>query len=608
MKFSAYKAFGFESCGEYLHGLKTLPKLLATRAFAPVMPANPVKESGAAMKQVLNAFDLVCLGIGMMLGAGVFVTTGYVTANLAGPGVIISYIVAGICAMLSSFCYAEFAVDIPAAGGAYTYIAAALGEFLAWLAVANLIFEYILANAAAIRGFSPYFAALTNKTEDFYIHFWTAPNGSEYHLDWWAFGWCTVLAILLIFGTRESAWFNGVVTVLHVVLVIFIIIAGLVKAKPSNTVPFFPFGVRGAFNGASIVFFSYIGFDAVACAAEETKNPRRDLPIGILGAVACVTVLYTLMAATLALMVPRTELLAFSKASFANAFNYVGMHWATYIVAVGALMGIITTTLVGMYGTSRIITGVARDHLIPPFLAHVGGRMKTPWVAIAIQGIVSAVLALFSSFDELADMVSISTLFAFWVVALGLVWRRSCTDGVGGGGHLPGLSHTDDSTDGPTAKPASTPMAPGALLKRRLLTAGLLLLINGGALTFTLGWVLSEPGDLKETVMLAVGGGVFLIATALLHILVKPMYTPTRYVAPFYPWLPAFSMAFNLFLLGQLGKLAYERFGIWTACCIAMYLLYSSISSNNKRSKDGESLPVGVQATDLSADKQVQMS
>lgn len=405
----AYKAFGFNSFGEYASGLGHLPQILAKRAFSPLLPADPVKESGAAMKQVLGWFDLVCLGIGMMLGAGVFVTTGYVTANKAGPGVIISYIVAGICAMLSSFCYAEFAVDIPCAGGAYTYIAAALGEFLAWLAVANLIFEYILANAAAIRGFSPYFAALTNKPEDFYIHHWDAPGGNSFQLDWWAFGWCILLAVLLVFGTKESATFNGVVTVLHVVLVIFIIIAGLVKANPANTQPFLPFGARGAFNGASIVFFSYIGFDAVACAAEETKNPRKDLPIGILVSVMSVTVLYTLMAATLSLMVPREVLLGFSKASFANAFNYVGMHWATYIVALGALMGIITTTLVGMYGTSRIITGVARDHLIPPFLAHVGGRMKTPWVAIAIQGVASAVLALLSPFDELADMVSIST-------------------------------------------------------------------------------------------------------------------------------------------------------------------------------------------------------
>ncbi|KAI8474786.1 MAG: cationic amino acid transporter [Monoraphidium minutum] len=515
----AYKAFGFGSLGEYGRALAALPTILGRRAFAPLMPADPIKESGASMKQVLGWFDLVCLGIGMMLGAGVFVTTGYVTANKAGPGVIISYIVAGICAMLSSFCYAEFAVDIPAAGGAYTYIAAALGEFMAWLAVANLIFEYILANAAAIRGFSPYFAALTNKPETFYIHFWSAPSGAVFKLDWWAFGWCMLLSVLLIFGTKESATFNGVVTVLHVVLVVFIIIAGLVKANPANAQPFLPFGARGAFNGASIVFFSYIGFDAVACAAEETRDPGRDLPIGILGSVSCVTVLYTLMAATLALMVPREVLTGFASASFANAFTYAGMHWATYIVALGALMGIITTTLVGMYGTSRVITGVARDHLIPPFLAHVGGRAQTPWVAIAVQGVISAVLALLSPFDELADMVSISTLFAFWV----------------------------------------------------------------------------------EIVLLAAGGGVFLLSTAALHVFVKPMYVPARYRVPLYPWLPALSMAFNIFLLGQLGEFAYVRFGYWTAACVGCYLLYSGASSYNKSRRDASALPLGGPAPGAAA-------
>jgi amino acid transporter len=285
-------------------------------------------------------------------------------------------------------------VDIPCAGGAYTYIAAALGEFLAWLTVANLIFEYILANAAAVRGFSPYFASLTNKAESFYIHHWNSPTG-PLQLDWWAFGWCILLSVLLYFGTKESALFNGIVTVVHVVLVVFIIVAGLVKANPANARPFLPFGMRGAFNGASIVFFSYIGFDAVATAAEETRDTRRDLPAGILGSVSIVTVLYTLMAATLVLMVPDSTLLKLANASFAEvnagrgahsgrrqctcgsqlafpckltllvpaqaatspafaphahhdpqAFRHVGWQWATYIVALGALMGIVTTTLV----------------------------------------------------------------------------------------------------------------------------------------------------------------------------------------------------------------------------------------------------------------------
>ncbi|GBF96644.1 cationic amino acid transporter [Raphidocelis subcapitata] len=576
----SYGLVGFESLKDYGKSLLAMPTILSRRAFSPLMPADAVVESGAAMKQVLGAFDLICLGIGMMLGAGVFVTTGYVAANIAGPAVIISYIVAGISAMLSSFCYAEFAVDIPCAGGAYTYIAAALGEFLAWLTVSNLIFEYILANAAAVRGFSPYFASLTNKPEAFYIHNWNSPSG-PLQLDWWAFGWCLLLSVLLVFGTKESAWFNGIVTVVHVVLVVFIIIAGLIKANPANARPFLPFGMRGAFNGASIVFFSYIGFDAVATAAEETRDARKDLPAGILGSVSIVTVLYTLMAATLVLMVPDNTLLKLANASFAEAFRYVGWQWATYIVAVGALMGIVTTTLVGMYGASRIITGVARDHLIPPVLARVNARFQTPWIAIAIQGTATAVLALLSPFSELADMVSISTLFAFWVVALGLVWRRSCSHGEGGAN---GAKLGEAAPVGP---------------RQRWTTAALLALLNAGAIIFTLGWKVPQPGSVAEHAMLGVGGGVFLLSTLALHILVKPTYTPPRYTAPLYPWLPALSMAFNIFLLGQLSDKAYERFGIWTAVCIAGYFLYSGAASYNKAQRDASALPLRTRATAL---------
>ncbi|WIA11145.1 hypothetical protein OEZ85_011287 [Tetradesmus obliquus] len=537
------------------------------------------------MKRVLSVLDLVCLGIGMMLGAGVFVTTGFVASTMAGPAVILSYAVAGISALLSSLCYSEFAVRMPLVGGAYTYVNAVFGEYLAWVTVANLILEYILANAAAIRGFAPYFSMLVNQPADKFITPWQG-----YNLDWWAFGLSLAITILLTLGTKESSRFNIIVTLAHVVLVVFIIIAGLVKSKPSNTQPFFPFEIRGVFNGAALVFFSYIGFDSVACSAEEVRNPKRDLPLGILGALCItsaqtrdlplgilgalsvrnpkrdlplgilgalgvVTICYMLMSAVLVMMVP---LAALDKgASFAAAFSYVNMDWARYIVALGALMGIITTTLVGMYATSRIVAAVGRQHILPPFLARVHPRWATPYVATISQGIASAVIALFTDFADLAEMVSISTLFAFWMVALALIWHRYCQPGTG----------------------AAPPM------KHRAMVGAHMGIIVAASLAFTIVYQVHQ----QAWIGLVVCAAVAIAATISLHLMCKQYNVPTLYGVPLFPYVPALSVAVNAFLLGQLQKPAYERFGIWTGFITLFYIFYSMPATSYR--EDRSALP-----------------
>uniref|UniRef100_A0A383V9I1 Cationic amino acid transporter C-terminal domain-containing protein n=1 Tax=Tetradesmus obliquus TaxID=3088 RepID=A0A383V9I1_TETOB len=502
------------------------------------------------MKRVLSVLDLVCLGIGMMLGAGVFVTTGFVASTMAGPAVILSYAVAGISALLSSLCYSEFAVRMPLVGGAYTYVNAVFGEYLAWVTVANLILEYILANAAAIRGFAPYFAMLVNQPADKFITPWQG-----YNLDWWAFGLSLAITILLTLGTKESSRFNIIVTLAHVVLVVFIIIAGLVKSKPSNAQPFFPFEIRGVFNGAALVFFSYIGFDSVACSAEEVRNPKRDLPLGILGALGVVTICYMLMSAVLVMMVP---LAALDKgASFAAAFSYVNMDWARYIVALGALMGIITTTLVGMYATSRIVAAVGRQHILPPFLARVHPRWATPYVATISQGIASAVIALFTDFADLAEMVSISTLFAFWMVALALIWHRYCQPGTG----------------------AAPPM------KHRAMVGAHMGIIVAASLAFTIVYQVHQ----QAWIGLVVCAAVAIAATISLHLTCKQYNVPTLYGVPLFPYVPALSVAVNAFLLGQLQKPAYERFGIWTGFITLFYIFYSMPATSYR--EDRSALP-----------------
>lgn len=570
----AYEMTGFESLGAYAAAMKRCPATLRHRFFhrqSAQAQMDMKAESKSEMHRCLGAMDLTCMGVGMMLGAGVFVTTGFVASTLAGPAVVISYAVAGLSALLSSLCYAELATQMPLVGGAYTYVSAIFGEFAAWIVVANLILEYILANAAAIRGFAPYFAVLVNRPVSMFI---TPFNG--YNLDWWAFAWILFLTALLTLGTKESSRFNLVLTLLHVLLVVFIIIAGFTKASASNAQPFFPFEVRGIFNGAALVFFSYIGFDAVACTAEEVKNPRRDLPLGILGALGIVTVCYMLMSAALVLMVPISALdLA---APFAAAFRTVNMDWARYIVALGALMGIVTTTLVGMYATSRIIAAVARQHMLPPFLALVHPRLGTPHVSTILSGLAAAVIALFTDFADLADMVSISTLFAFWACALALIWNR---------GYKQGETPRRDS------------YKLGALMA----------LLVTACIAFTIVYQLSTQDGYPDLIWVGmpVCAVVGVAATFGIQFACKEWNPPSKlnaYSSPLFPWVPALSVALNAFLLGQLNVKAYERFGVWTAFVTLFYILYSSPAAAHRDARSS-SLPLTKAAMALGSSKDV---
>eukprot|EP00775_Hariotina_reticulata_P001934 gene1934-2264_t len=530
---------GFATFGTYLKSLTKTVQYVAHRPWMRrsygAQSADKAKE--IEMKRCMNLIDLICVG----------------------PGVILSYLVAGISALLSSICYAEFSANMPLAGGAYSYIVAVFGEFAAYITVANLIFEYILANAAIIRGLSPYVAMLFNVDKAI---FYTAYQ--QYQLDWLAFGICIALTILLTIGTRETAWFNLGMNIMHIVLVLFIIIAGFVGSKTANAQPFLPYGIRGVFDGAAIVFFSYIGFDAVANSAEEVRNPSKVLPLGILGALAIVTSCYLLMSAVLVLMVPYDQL--DSGAPFAAAFSTVGMNWGRYIVALGALMGIITSTMVGMYATARIICSVARQHMLPPFFARIHPKFKTPAIATVCQGIACAMIGLFTDFAELVDMVSISTLFAFWVVALALIWNRHYVRGV-------------------------TPTRTTATVATAMLT------MIASSIAFVACYKIFPDGSVSFIASLVATAAVFLIAVAILRFCCKQYCTPGGYGVLLFPLTPAVSMFINTFLLGQLNHLAFIRFAIWTGAITVVYLFYSMHASAAKEDKD-RSLPVDTDTKD----------
>ncbi|KAJ7570443.1 hypothetical protein O6H91_01G120000 [Diphasiastrum complanatum] len=309
----------FSSLGAYGRAVRDIPQRLQTRMWAVWTPneeLDRIKErSGGEMQRKLGWCDVMALGVGGMVGAGILVTTGSAARLYAGPSVIVAYVVAGFSALLSAFCYTEFAVDMPIAGGAFSYLQITFGEFAAFLTGANLMMEYVISNAAVARSFTCYLAAAFGvvSADEWRFKANGVSEGSSVQLDFLALAILIILTIFLCYSTKDSSIFNMVVTLVHLAFIVFIIIAGFAKGNISNLsqpgLPadpggFFPYGAKGVFNGAAIVYFSYIGYDAVTTLAEEVKDPERNLPVGVLGSVIIVTILYCLMAAAICMLVP----------------------------------------------------------------------------------------------------------------------------------------------------------------------------------------------------------------------------------------------------------------------------------------------------------------
>ncbi|KAG2495204.1 hypothetical protein HYH03_006810 [Edaphochlamys debaryana] len=539
------------------------PAILSARALRVKTRDEMEREAQrqGSLKRTLGPWSLILMGVGFMAGAGIFVTPGTIAADYTGPAVCISYLIAALSATLSCFCYAEFACDMPLAGAAYNYIAGSLGEFFAWVVTSNLLFEYILADAALVRSFAPYFAVLLGLDYDYFLYD-TTMGGTTYTLDWLAFSLTLLITGLVCMGAKESTTANTVITVVHLAVMAFIIIAGFTQADTANFKPFFPDEHpqqwKQLFNGAAIAFFSFIGFDAVATAAEEVKNPSKHMPTGILGSISIVTIIYFLMCVVLCLMVPRDMI--DPNATFAAAFTYAGLPWATHIVALGALLGIVTGILIGIYAPARILAGCCREGMLPPFLAWIGPK-QTPWVATWVIGICVAVIALLTDFEELANMVSIGTFVVFWFVALALLWRRF---------HVPGQS--------------SAPRMANQVLH--------LCAMVGFSLGFVLVWNLpvynidadgNKGAWYDDQWKWLVAMAVLCAATPLsMALFCKPAYTPQSFVTPLFPLVPCGSIFVNTFLTGQLNKRAYRRFGWWTVAVVVLYLLYGVFAAEAK--------------------------
>ncbi|MFO0690531.1 MAG: amino acid permease [Myxococcota bacterium] len=386
-------------------------------------------REGRSLRRALGALDLVLLGIGCIIGTGIFVLTGVAAVHHAGPAVIASYAIAGIVCALAALCYSEFATMLPISGSAYSYAYATMGELVAWIIGWDLILEYALAASAVAVGWSGY---VRDILLGFGIEIPTAIAGSPGTLPGAVFNLPAFLILLLmtallVVGIRESARANAVIVAIKLFVVLFVIGVGGFYVAPENWTPFAPFGFDGIVSGAATVFFAYIGFDAVTTAAEESRNPERDMTIGIVGSLAACTVLYLAVAAVVTGMVPLGEI--DTSAPVAQAFRRQGLDWAGGLISAGAIAGLSSVLLVLLLGQSRIFFSMSRDGLLPGLFSAVHPRFGTPHVATIGVGLIVAVIAGFVPLKELAELANIGTLFAFVVVSLGiLILRRSEPD------------------------------------------------------------------------------------------------------------------------------------------------------------------------------------
>jgi APA family basic amino acid/polyamine antiporter len=439
------------------------------------------EHSGSELKKSLGALNLILLGIGCIIGTGIFVLTGRAAAEFAGPGIMISFVITGVLCALVALCYSELAAAIPVSGSAYSYSYASMGEFVAWIMGVLLVLEYGVAASTVAVGWSGYTSSLLN---DLGVHipaaFRAAPGVTAVAypgnpagpgmIDLPALLGIVGVTTLLARGVTESATVNNIIVVIKVTVVIAFIVIGASYVNTANWDPLIPaqvpapppgsdmslwgqiqtalvnvmtghsrdsaYGIGGLISAASVIFFAYIGFEAVSTAGAESKNPARDMPIGILGSLIICTILYILTCAVLVGVMPYTALSPTDPAPIATAVNHItansqtDLRWFSYVVKVGAFAGLSSVMLVLLYGQTRIFYTMARDGLLPPVFARVNPKTKTPIVNTLLVGVVAAGFAGFTGLDFLGDTTNVGTLVAFMLICVTVIYLRFAKPGL----------------------------------------------------------------------------------------------------------------------------------------------------------------------------------
>lgn len=391
--------------------------ILKKKSFENMMEGAKKSE----LKKNLGAKEIAALGIGAVVGVGIFVATGE-GAHMAGPAVVISFILAAIVACLCGLCYSELSTMFPVAGSTYSYAYITFGEIVAMLVGWCLTSEYLVACSAIASGWSGTFIGILKSIGITLPKAITSSPSKGGIVDLPAILIITFITIILCYGMQESAKFNNVIVVIKIAIILTFILLGMTHIDPVNYQPFAPFGARGILGATAAIFFSYIGFDAISTAAEECKNPKKDVPTGLITCLIVVTILYVGVAIVLTGMVPFNEII--SENAVPGALARVGINWGAALVGTGAILGMMSTLLVMLYGQVRIFMVMSRDGLIPKLFSKIHPTRKTPYVASIITGVIAAIIAGFLPLDIIVQFLSIGTLLSFIVVSFAVIILR----------------------------------------------------------------------------------------------------------------------------------------------------------------------------------------
>ncbi|KAF6156569.1 hypothetical protein GIB67_000034 [Kingdonia uniflora] len=582
-------------------------------------------EGHTQLARELSVVQLIAIGIGSTIGAGVYVLVGTVAREYSGPALTISFLIAGIAAALSAFCYAELASRCPSAGSAYHYAYICVGEGIAWLIGWALILEYTIGGSAVARGISPNLALLFGGEGSLPVFLARVRiPGLDIVVDPCAAILVLLVTGLLCVGIKESSFVQAIVTTANLCVMIFVVIAGgylgFQTGWTGYELPkgYFPFGVNGVLGGSATVFFAYIGFDSVASTAEEVKNPQRDLPLGIGIALTVCCTLYMLVSTVIVGLVPYYAMDPDTPIS--SAFASHGMQWAAYIITVGTVTALCSTLMGSILPQPRILMAMARDGLLPPFFSEVNGRTQVPIKSTVLTGIGAALLAFFMNVSQLAGMVSVGTLLAFTVVGVSILIIRyvppdetplplslqesidsvslrynSSTDIDGRAGNTPVVTSNDrsqvfqDNTEASSKDPLivkECDVVNKANEERRRKTASWsIAFVCIGVLLLTSASSADNLPNIIRILVCFVGVGLFLCS---LYGLLSIEQDKARhsfghtggFICPFVPVLPVASILINVYLMINLGASTWARVSLWMVVGVFVYLFYGRTHSS----------------------------